>query len=151
MWPDELLAKNPKAKQFVAIRPNRFPVWQTVIQGAGAPVTIGYANNNTMTGHNSVVSLVCYVQINADPDMNSVQELTEQTLGILSFVQKVVAAVQFWNPFRVGTADTYLREPARMTDAGFGMDTKKIGDGWWVKSPIDLEMKFTAHYPATPT
>lgn len=157
LWPDPLLARNPIAKQFVAVRPNRFPVWQTVIQGSGSPLALGYDGQNTMTGHNAVVSLVCFTQINADPEMKSTQALTEQALGTLSFVQRVATAVQFWNPADLtgGTAyaaaPKYLREPARMTDGGFGVDTMEVGGAWWVKTPLDLELKFTAKYPQAPT
>lgn len=151
LWNDKLYLKNPRAKQFVVIRPNRFPVWQTVIQGAGSPVA-GFMGQKTMTGFNSVITTVCFTQINADPEMRSVQAITEETLGVISFVLKVIKALQFWNPFDSDPVSstyqsTYLREPCRMTDGGFGLNPIEIGNAWWISSPIDWECKMTARFP----
>ena len=105
-----------------------------------------------MTGFNTVVTLSCFCQINADVEMRSTQMITEDTLGVLAFVQKVISAIQFWNPQDFDPAsptyqDTYLREPARMTDGGFGLTNMEIGDSFWTNAPIDVEMKFTAKFP----
>lgn len=146
LWPDQLHLDNPRGKQFVAIRPNRFPVWQSVVSGAGTPL-ISPQWLNSATGFNAVVTLSCFAQINADPEMRSAQAVSEATLGITSFVLKVIKAVQFWCPCTDNTlANTYLREPARMTDGGFGITPKQGRDGWWVHAPVDLELKFTASF-----
>lgn len=154
LWPDKLHLKNPRAKQFVVVRPNRFPVWQTIIQGAGSPVA-GFLGNKTMTGFNAVVTTVCFLQINADPEMRSGTALTEDVLGIIDgFVLRVIKALQFWNPFdsttfdpTTGAVDTYLREPCRMTDGGFGLSPIEVGDAWWISAPIDWEVKQTSAFP----
>jgi hypothetical protein len=145
-WPDELMMMNPRGKQFVAIRPSRFPVWQSVVMGAGS-VLQGASQIPTSTGFNAVVSLVSFVQINADPEMKSRQEVAEETLGVISFVLRVLKAVQFWTPCTDDTLGScYLREYARVTDGGFGVTPKKVGTGYWNVCPFDLEMKFTSAF-----
>lgn len=147
LWPDDLLLRNAKAKQFVAVRPNRFPVWQTVVQGAGS-VTAGYMGQKTMTGFNTVVSLLCFQQNNADPENLSKQAVTEEARGMIALCMKVITAVQFWNPQKGSSGLYYLREPARMTDGGFGLDTRGQKDSFWSRASIDVEVKFTAAFPA---
>ncbi len=145
-WPDDLLAKLPRGRQFVALRPSRFPLWQSVIQGAGS-VLLGPTQILTSTGFNAVVTLSCFAQINADPETLSVQALAEETLGVISFVLRIMKAVQFWAPCTTATSTTcYLREPARVTDGGFGLTPKRMGDGWWVHAPFDLELKMTSSF-----
>lgn len=145
-YPDDVLAKIPPARQFVAIRPSRYPIWQSVVQGAGS-VLQGITQIPTSTGFNAVVTLVCFAQINADPETLSEQALTEQTLGVISFVRSVMKAVQFWKPCtNASQTNCYLREPARVTDGGFGINPKRIGDGYWVIAPFDLETKFTSSF-----
>lgn len=145
-WPDELLAKMPRGRQFVAIRPSRYPLWQSVVQGAGSPLQ-GVTQIPTSTGFNTVVTLGCFCQINADPETMSRQSLAEETLGVISFVLRVMKAVQFWAPCTSATSGRcYLREPARVTDGGFGLTPKRLGDGWWVSAPFDLEMKFSSAF-----
>ena len=124
-------------------------MWQTIVQGAGAPVRVGYQGQRTMTGFNSVISLVCFNQINADPDSKSTQAITELSLGTISFVLNVISAVQFWNPFDPNEADEsykYLREPARMTDGGFGLNPMEARGNWWLVAPIDVELKFSCKF-----
>lgn len=145
-WPDDLLAKIPRASQFVALRPARFPVWQGVVQGAGTPLQ-GPGRNATATGFNASVSVVCFAQINADVEAVSVRALTEEVQGIMSFVLGVMKAVQFWAPCTsAASGRCYLREPARVADGGFGITPKRLGDAWWAVSPFDLELKFTADF-----
>lgn len=145
-WPDELLARNPRGKQFVAIRPSRFPIWQSVVQGAGS-VLQGINQIPTSTGFNAVVSLVCFCQINADPENKGTQALTEETLGAISFVLRIMKAVQFWEPCTTAARTScYLREPGRVTDGGFGLNPRRLGDAWWVVSPFDLELKFSSAF-----
>lgn len=157
LWPDELHGKNPRGKQFVAIRPNRFPVWQSIITGAGTTLN-GFGGDLTTPGFNTVVSCVCYNQLNADPEMMSAQAIAEDTIGMIRLILKVIRALQFWFPFdpNAGPLDihgvpegaTYLREPCRMTDGGFGLNPRKLGDSWWSVGVVDFEMKFTAAFPS---
>lgn len=146
LWPDDLLAKLPRGKQFVAVRPARFPLWQSVIQGAGTPL-VGAGFNTTATGFNATVSVVCFAQINADPETTSRQAISEETLGVTSFVLRVLKSVQFWVPCPTAARTAcHLREPARVTDGGFGLTPRRVGDAWWVVAPFDLELKMTAAF-----
>lgn len=146
LWPDQLHLDNPRGKQFVAVRPNRFPVWQSVVSGAGTPL-VNPLWLNSATGFNAVVTLSCFAQINADVEMRSSQAVAEAALGITSFVTRVIKSVQFWTPYTtVAATATYLREPARMSDGGFGITAKQGKDGWWVHAPVDLELKFTSKF-----
>lgn len=107
-----------------------------------------------MTGFNGVVTAVCFAQTNPDPEMRSAVTLTEDVLGIIDgLVLRVITALQFWNPFDPATVDpvtgamnTYLREPCRMTDGGFGLNPIDAGDAWWVSAPIDFECKLTSAF-----
>lgn len=148
VWPDDVLVRNVRARQFVAVRPSRFPLWQTVIQGAGSPIN-GYDGNITATGFNAVVSLVLFNQNNADPENWSAQAATEDTLGFINLALRVMSAVQFWNPF-VGSGvgkSYYLREPARVTDGGFSINQRTIKDSFWTTGSLDCELKFTGAFP----
>ncbi len=146
LWPDQMHLDNPRSKRFVAIRPARFPIWQSIVQGAGTP-TVGTPLINTTIGFNAVVTLACFVQINSDPEMRSAQAVSDAVLSITAFVMKVFAAVQFWTP-RDDSGSTLLREPARILDGGFGFKQVQGKDGWWVPVALDLEMKFTAAFPS---
>jgi len=146
LWPDDLLLRNARARQFVAVRPNRFPVWQTVVQGAGAP-TAGYLGEKTMTGFNTVVSCLLFSQNNADPENFSAKAAAEDALGMVALIGKVISALQFWNPLDQSTQKYYLREPARMTDGGFGLNSRGQKDSFWTTAVIDWEVKFTAKFP----
>src|SRR5882762_10335735 len=55
LWPDKLHLENPRSKRFVAIRPARFPIWQSIVQGSGAPVLAGFGGVNSMVGFNAVI------------------------------------------------------------------------------------------------
>ena len=150
-WPDRLLAENPRGKQFVALRPSRFPVWQSVIQGAGS-VTTGFLGQKSMTGFDAVVSTVCFTQINADVEMRSAEAIAEPVLGVLSFItQRIIPCLQFWTPFQTPAADPvqyYVREPVRMTDGGFGMTQLSGKDGYWHITTVDWQMRFTCSFPS---
>ena len=145
-YPDDVVQRIPDARQQVAIRPGRFPLWQSVVQGAGGTLQ-GPGLIPNSTGFNAVVSLICYTQINADPEPRQDQALTEQTFSALAFPRLVMKAVQFWQPCTDATQQRcYLREPGRVTDGGFGVTPKRIGDGYWLICPFDLELKFTAAF-----
>lgn len=151
LWPDNMHLENPRSKRFVAIRPNRFPIWQSIVQGSGIPTLGGvpFAGGPTIKstiGFNAVVTLACFTQINADPEMRSALAVSEDVLSVTSFVIKVMAAVQFWVPRDV-SGNILLREPARVLDGGFGFKPVSVKGEWWVPSAIDLEMKFTAAFP----
>ncbi len=146
LWPDQMHLANPRSKRFVAIRPARFPLWQSIVQGSGAPVSAGFAGINSMTGFNAVVTMACFVQINADPEMRSSLSITEDVLSVTDFVlNKVFPAVQFWVPTD-NNSNILLREPARVLDGGFGFKPVAVKDGWWVPVAFDLELKFSAKF-----
>lgn len=147
LWPDQLHLANPRSKRFVAIRPARFPLWQSIIQGSGTP-TRGAGVVNTAIGFNAVVTLACFVQINSDPEMRSGQTVTDDVLSVTAFVMKVFAAVQFWTPRDAVAGNVLVREPARVQDGGFGFKQVQGKDGWWVPVALDLEIKFTAAFPS---
>lgn len=144
LWPDDLHMKNPRSKRFVAIRPARFPVWQSIVQGSGHPVG-GYAGVNTAIGFNAVVTLACFAQINSDPEMRSSDVIAAETVSVTDFVLRVIKSVQFWTP-RNAANDQLLREPARMLDGGFGYKPARVGEAWWVPIAVDVELKFTAAF-----
>jgi hypothetical protein len=147
LYPDDELLKNPRGKQFVAIRPVRWPLWQTVVVGAGMPVIGPLALDQTVTGINQTVTLSCFAQINADPEMRSGRAMTDNVLSILSFMTSVFGSVQFWTPCTDSAlSNCYLREPGRVSDGGFGFSTKKTGDAWWYHGTADYEMRFTADF-----
>lgn len=151
LWPDNMHLENPRSKRFVAIRPNRFPIWQSIIQGSGTPTRgisfLGGPVVNTTIGFNAVVTLACFTQINADPEMRSALAVSEDVLSITAFVMKVMAAVQFWVP-RDASGNILLREPARVLDGGFGFKPVSAKGEWWVPSALDLELKHTAAFPS---
>lgn len=147
VWPDDVLLRNPPGNRFVAVRPSRFPIWQTIIQGAGSPVS-GYLGQKTMTGFDPVVSLVLFSQNNADPENKSKQAVTEDVIGFMAFALKVFSAVQFWNPFLAADPTAkLLREPARVSDGGIGINARTAKDAWWTVGVMDLALRFTAKFP----
>jgi hypothetical protein len=151
LWTDDMHAKAPRAKQFVAIRPARFPIWQSIVQGSGTPA-LGWTPStgihpkiNTTLGFNAVVSLSCFVQINSDPEMKSNNMVSEDVLSVTDFVLKVAAAVQLWAPADA-SGNILLREPGRILDGGFGFRPVSGKDGWYVSVAFDLELKHTAKF-----
>lgn len=149
LWPDQWHLDDPKSRAFVAIRPNRFPIWQSIIDGSGTP-TAGYAGVTHVTGFRALVTMACFVQINADPENKSVQAMTEDVLSVTSFVTRVVAALQMWTP-RNSENDQLLREPGRVADPGFTFKPVGGRDGWWVPVPLECEFAFSCRFPNTPT
>lgn len=136
LWSDKMLADLPMAKQYVAIRPARFPVWQSVVTGSGAE----------HTGFNGIVSLVCLNEINGDPETRSPITLTEESTAIVSSVMKVISAMQFWQPKDDDNNDL-LREYGRLVDGGFGFQALTGKESTWSVSSTDWELKFTAKLP----
>jgi hypothetical protein len=144
LWPDQMHLDNPRSKRFVAIRPARFPIWQSIVQGSGTP-TAGYLGINTTIGFNAVVTLACFIQINSDPEMRSANVVTEDVLSVTDFIMRVFKAVQFWQP-RDGSNNMLLREYARVLDGGFGYKQVNTKDGFWCPISVDLELKYTAKF-----
>ena len=141
VWPDDWhLSESPRAIQFVAIRPNNFPVWQSVVSGGGFDYT----------GFNSGLTITSFVQNSSDPESWSGNALTEEAIGITQLVMKVAGAVQGWFPIVGTNADadqrtaTPLREYMRIADSGFRYNTVKKGTNWWSKVSMDVEMKYSA-------
>jgi hypothetical protein len=145
LWPDDLHLVNPRGDKFVAVRPARFPVWQSLIQGSGQ--TANASPNNTF-GLNTVVSCLIFIRQNSDPEMRSTNTLTQDALSTISFILKVVSSLQFWMPVSSGGA-YLLREPARLTDGGFGINPVSGKDGPWVKVSADFSLNFEALLPTT--
>ncbi len=145
LWPDKMHMENPRSKRFVAIRPARFPLWQSVIQGSGSPVS-GFLGNKTMTGFNAVVTMSHFVQISADPEMRSQLTITEDVLSVTSFIMSTFRALQFWMPSDID-GNLLLREPARVLDGGFGYQPVQARDNLWAPVSFEIEMKFTAAFP----
>ncbi len=144
LWDDKFLLQNPIASQFIAIRPDNFPVWQSVTDGSGF--------ENPKTGYNSTLSLLVYVQNNADPENASVQMIREAVLGLTQLVGKAAASLQGWVPTLTvdGEELALVREPMRMTDAGWRFDSTTGKGGPWSKATVAFECRFSAKLPDLP-
>lgn len=146
LWPDQLHLKNPRSKQFVVIRPQRFPVWQSIVQGSGTTYE-GYDDVYSTLGFNMVFSTVMFVAITgSDPEMRSARTLTEDVTSIMPLAMKIIASMQFWMP-QDADGNLLLREPARLLDSGLQVKPVNAGDAWWVQGSLDFEAKFSVRVP----
>lgn len=136
LWQDELHLTHPKANQFVTIRPTSWPVWQAVVAGAG----------RENTGFDASFIITCFIQMSTDPELKSVNALSEEVLGVSTLISVVASAIQFWEPTD-GDGNDLLREPARIADPGFRFTPVNGRDGPWVKAAIDYGFRFTALLP----
>jgi hypothetical protein len=138
LWTEEMLVRNPIHTTFIAIRPNRFPIWQSVVAGAGAQ----------NTGFNAVVSVGCFKMIASDTEMRNERTISDETLSITAWVMKAISAAQFWEPQDLDGNDL-LREYARVQDGGFAYRTINGKGGPFSVSSFDVEMKLSALLPTT--
>ena len=145
MFPDKLHLLAPVAPQFVAVRPENYPVWQSVVTGSGAPITSGASFVNL--GFDSTVVTTVFLQNSSDPEYKNPNAVTEATLGLLTPIMKTISALQFWTPSDVTTGEILLREYARITDNGFKIIPVDGKDGPWIMAPITWQLRFTALLP----
>lgn len=148
LWSDDWMALNPRANQFAAIRPNQFPVWQSVVDGSGFGLSQA-GDIPGLTGFNASITVTVFVQNNADPESLSQQAITEFVLGVTTLVNKAAASLQGFIP-RDANNNPLVREYMRMTDAGWRYTPISGKDGPWVKVPIDFEVKYGNLFPTLP-
>ncbi len=145
LWPDPLHLKNPRSKRFVVVRPQRFPVWQSVVQGAGGTWDATLGSN---LGFNLVFSSIIFVQITgADAEQRSKLTLTEDVLSVIYTAMKVVSAMQMWVP-KDNDQNLLVREPCRLLDSGLQISPVNAGESWWCKASLDFECKFSVKLPS---
>ena len=150
MFNDEILLGNPPAPQFATIKPTSWPVWQSVVDGVGSTLE-GFnwtgSTNAAQVGFDAICTITCFAQISSDPETKDTNAVSEEALGVTSFVTKVCSAVHFWAPKDTDGNDL-LREYARIQTGGLRWTPITGAGGPWLKCAFDLQMRFTALLPA---
>lgn len=136
MWDDKVLITNPKATQFATIRPNGFPIWQSVVTGSGFDTT----------GYNASITLSVFVQHSGDIENQSFRSISDNVLGIVRLVSATMASLQGFVP-RDANQNPLVREYMRMSDGGWRMSNIDGKGGPWHRTSVDFECKFTAKLP----
>ena len=136
LWDDKVLVANPKATQFAAIRPNGFPLWQSIVTGSGFDVT----------GYNASLTLSVFIQHSSDIENQSIRAISDNVLGMVRVVSATMASLQGFIP-RDANQNALVREYMRVSDGGWRMTNIDGKGGSWHRTSADFECKFTAKLP----
>lgn len=139
--PNNFHLEFPPSDKFVAIVPQNFPVWQSVVTGAGQSLFAAPGVENL--GFDARIRMSVFTRLNTDQEFRQSQLITSDTLGILGTAINLVGAVQFWTAPTDDTANySYLREPMRITD-GPRLEPREYKKSFWSLVHTEYEMKFT--------
>lgn len=140
--------KFPPADFFIAIYPEDFPVWQSVVTGAGSSRDLAPGTENL--GFDAQIRMVIFNRLNANQEFRDSDLIRSTTLGIMGTAINLVGAVQFWTPLVDGVSTAcYLREPMRIT-AGPRLSPRNYEKTLWALVTTRFEMRFTAKLTTAP-
>ena len=138
---DEYHLKCPPADQFVVLFPESFPVWQSVVSGAGSSLLLSPGDENL--GFDLSMRVGVFTRLISDQEFRASQLFRNVTLGIMGITNKVVACFQIWTaPTPDDSNISYLREPARIV-TGPRITHRNYPVGFWSCLTMQVEMKFT--------
>lgn len=139
---------NPPGDKFITIHATNFPVWQSVVSGAGA----AFVSTSTVTnlGFDVRIRVGIYTRLNSDQELRASQLIRNDALGVLGTAINLVGAIQFWTaPTDSDPTISYLREPMRVVD-GPRIQNREYNKTQWALVSTEWEMKFTAKLSTAP-
>ena len=150
---DDWHLRCPPNDNFITLYPESFPVWQSVVSGAGNSTETNPDFENL--GLDLSTRVTSYTRLNSDQELRATQLMTNQAIGIMAPVTRIIGALQIWTaqvPPEDDEVETvsYLREPCRITD-GPKVHNRNYNKTLWALVQMHFQTRFTVKLtpPAT--